>query len=95
MDKTKRQKRIIQKKRNLKKWIKREKIKKKVWNWGDTTGNFSLNESDWRRVKSNANHGKRCSCDGCGNQRHAFGRTNPTMQEKKEKYRYDDYFDGI
>lgn len=37
-----------------------------------------------------------CSCDGCGNQRHCWGRTNLTMAELRakdaEKDQWVDYF---
>lgn len=94
MDKTKRQKRIIQKKRNVKKWMKREQERKILWT-KVTDLPVVFTEEDQLRAKINANHGKRCSCDGCGNQRRAFGRNNLTQQEKKEECRYNDWFDGF
>ena len=90
MDKSKRQKRIVQKSRNLKKWIKREKVKKKMWD----NSTAPLSDSEERRVRINANHGKRCSCPMCGNPR-KFSRDNLTIQEKKQNDIFtDDYFDA-
>lgn len=94
MDKVKRQKRIIQKKRNLKKWLKREHTKKILWSTFPDKPT-TLTDEDRLRASINANHGKRCSCNGCGNQRRAFGRNNLTQQEKKEECRYNDWFDGF
>jgi hypothetical protein len=92
MDKTKRQKRIVQKKRNLKKWIKREEVRKTMWASGPTSSKI-LSEDDERRARSLANHGKRCSCHMCGNPRKHFKESS--MQEKKADDEFtDDYFGG-
>lgn len=90
MDKNKRQKRIVQKKRNLKKWIDREQVKKKMW----SNSTAPLSDSEERSARINANHGKRCSCPMCGNPR-KFKSTNLTMQEKKSNEKHTvDYFDS-
>lgn len=92
MDKTKRQKRIVQKKRNLNKWIKREVDKRILW---DAVGTSSFSDEEVaRRASINANHGKRCSCSGCGNPRR-HGRKPVTMQEKKKNSGWLDWFDGF
>jgi len=60
-----------------------------MWN----NSNAPLTEGEERRAKTNANHGKRCSCDMCGNPRRG-PRKELTMQEIKNDDRYtDDYFD--
>lgn len=79
MDKWKRQKRLIQKIRNLSKWMRRERVKAK--RSGDR---FTI--EDEKRARIEANHGKRCSCHMCGNPRHSgfnkgIGRL--TLQERK------------
>lgn len=85
MDKGKRQQRLIQKVRNLTKWLKRERVKAK------RSGVRFTNE--WEKdAHIEANHGKRCSCHMCCNPRHSGfnkGTGRLTLQERKahEKYR--------
>jgi hypothetical protein len=61
--------------------------------WALPRGSSITDEEFDRRARINANHGKRCSCSGCGNPRR-HGRKPVTMQEKKENEKYTtDYFD--
>lgn len=89
MDKGKRQKRLIQKVRNLSKWLKRERVKAK-----QSGVRFTVeNEKD---AHIEANHGKRCSCDMCCNPRHSRfnkGTGRLTLQERKADERVYDEFD--
>lgn len=79
MDKWKRQKRLIQKVRNLSKWMRREISKAK-----ESGVRFTV--EDEKRARIEANHGKRCSCHMCGNPRHSGfnkGTGRLTLQERK------------
>lgn len=79
MDKGKRQKRLIQKVRNLNKWLRRERVKAK-----EEGRRFT--EEDEKRARIEANHGKRCSCYMCMNPRRSkfLGKSyRLTLQERK------------
>ena len=78
MDKGKRQKRLIQKVRNLTKWMKRERVKAK-----ESGERFT--RVDEKRAHKEANHGKLCSCNMCRNPRHNewSKRERLTIQERK------------
>jgi len=79
-NKEKRGKRIDEKKRNLKKWLRVIKD----WYWFDNTP-----ESDkLYHARKYASHGKLCSCDGCCNPRRSgYNKTREklTMQERRFK----------
>lgn len=79
MDKGKRQQRLIQKVRNISKWMRRERVKAKV-----SGVRFTTNDEKIAHIK--ANHGKTCSCDMCCNPRHSGfnkGTGRLTLQERK------------
>jgi len=79
MDKGKRQKRLIQKVRNLSKWMRRERVKAK-----ESGVRFTVEDEKYARIQ--ANHGKTCSCDMCCNPRHSKfhkGTGRLTLQERK------------
>ncbi len=79
MDKGKRQKRLIQKIRNLSKWMRRERVKAK-----EIGVRFTV--EDEKRARIEANHGKLCSCHMCRNPRHSGfnkGTGRLTLQERK------------
>lgn len=93
MDKQKRQKRLIQKIRNLNKWMKREKVKAK-----EIGERFTI--EDEKKAHKEANHGKLCSCHMCRNPRHSKfyrGLNRLTIQERKanevSKDDYEEYSD--
>lgn len=85
MDKGKRQQRLIQKVRNLNKWLKRERVRAK-----------ELGErfTHWyeHRAHKEANHGKLCSCHMCRNPRHSnWAKTERlTIQERKANEKFYD-----
>lgn len=84
MDKGKRQQRLIQKVRNISKWLKREKVKAK------RSGERFTEEVE-KRAHIEANHGKRCSCDMCCNPRHSNfhkGTGRLTLQERKANEKF-------
>lgn len=86
MDKWKRQKRLIQKVRNLSKWMRREISKAK-----ESGVRFTV--EDEKRARIEANHGKRCSCHMCGNPRHSGfnkGTGRLTLQERKANEKAND-----
>jgi hypothetical protein len=79
MDKGKRQQRLIQKVRNISKWMRRQRVKAK-----ESGVRFTVEEE--KRAHIQANHGKRCSCDMCCNPRHSNYTKGPkrlTLQERK------------
>lgn len=79
MDKGKRQQRLIQKVRNLQKWLKRERVKAK-----ESGERFTI--EDEKKAHKEANHGKLCSCHMCRNPRHSKfyrGLNRLTIQERK------------
>lgn len=84
MNKEKRQKRFQQKERNLHKWNKR--IEQRV-HW---EGRNILDEHDEKVARIYANHGKLCSCAGCGNPRRHF--SERTIQERKNEEMYGDRY---
>lgn len=89
MDKGKRQQRLIQKVRNLSKWMRRERVKAK-----ESGERFTI-ESE-KRAKIEANHGKRCSCHMCCNPRHSGFNKGPgrlTLQERKANEKANEWFD--
>jgi len=82
--KEKRGKRIDEKKRNLKRWVRVVKD----WYWSDKTTEAEKVE----HARKYANHGKLCSCDGCCNPRRSGynkKREKLTIQER----RFDEYTD--
>lgn len=84
MDKGKRQQRLIQKVRNLSKWLKRERVKAK-----EEGRRFTI--EDERKAHIEANHGKRCSCHMCRNPRHSKfyrGFNRLTIQERKSDEKF-------
>ena len=86
MDKGKRRQRLIQKVRNLNKWMKRERVKAKESGVRFTT-------EDERSAHIEANHGKRCSCHMCMNPRHNkfLSKTSRlTIQERKADEKFHD-----
>lgn len=86
MDKGKRQKRLIQKVRNLAKWLKRERVKAK-------RSGVRFGIQDEKNAHIEANHGKRCSCDMCCNPRHSGfhkGTGRLTLQERKANEKVHD-----
>lgn len=79
MDKGKRQKRLIQKVRNLSKWMRRKRVKAR-----ESGVRFTIEDEKIARIE--ANHGKRCSCHMCCNPRHSGfnkGTGRLTLQERK------------
>lgn len=89
MDKAKRGKRIMQKVRNLSKWMKRERVKVKV-----SGERFTIQNEKNAHIE--ANHGKRCSCDMCCNPRHSGfykGTGRLTIQERKANEKANERFD--
>ena len=85
MDKGKRQQRLIQKVRNLNKWMKRERVKAKV-------SGERFTKIDERRAHKEANHGKLCSCEMCCNPRHSnwVKSERLTIQERKANEKFHD-----
>jgi hypothetical protein len=86
MDKGKRQKRLIQKVRNIAKWLKRERVKAK-----EEGRRFTVEDEKDAHIE--ANHGKRCSCDMCCNPRHSRfhkGAGRLTLQERKANEKVHD-----
>jgi hypothetical protein len=86
MDKGKRQKRLIQKVRNLSKWMRREKVKAK-----ESGVRFDGESEKVARIE--ANHGKLCSCHMCCNPRHSGfskGQQRLTLQERKANEKAND-----
>lgn len=84
MDKRKRQQRLIQKVRNLSKWLKRERVKAKR-----AGSRFTI--EDEKQAHIEANHGKRCSCHMCMNPRHNLyhkGESRLTIQERKSNEKF-------
>ena len=89
MDKGKRQQRLIQKVRNLSKWMRRERVKAKV-----SGERFTIEDEKTARIE--ANHGKLCSCHMCCNPRHSRfnkGTGRLTLQERKANEKANDEFD--
>jgi len=89
MDKGKRQKRLIQKVRNVAKWMRREISKAK-----ESGVRFTREEE--KRAHIEANHGKTCSCDMCCNPRHSNfnkGTGRLTLQERKANEKAHDRYD--
>lgn len=88
MDKGKRQKRLIQKVRNLQKWMKRERVKAK-----ESGERFS--RRDERVAHMEANHGKLCSCNMCCNpRRNEWAKSERlTLQERKANEKFHDEFE--
>lgn len=93
MDKRKRQQRLIQKVRNLQKWLRRERVKAK-------RSGERFSQRDERVAHMEANHGKLCSCNMCCNPRHNEWNSKSsrlTLQERKayEKFKasYEEYPD--
>ena len=84
MNKEKRQKRFLQKERNLHKWTKR--IEQRV-HW---EGRNILDEDDEKIAHIYANHGKLCSCHMCGNPRKHWN--EKTIQERKHEEMYGDRY---
>jgi hypothetical protein len=88
MDKGKRQKRLIQKVRNVAKWMRREISKAKE-------EGVRFTEAREKIAKKEANHGKLCSCDAfsCSNERHnrfRKGKNTLTLPERKANERFND-----
>lgn len=88
MDKGKRQQRLIQKVRNLNKWLRRERVKAKE-------EGVRFTESREKVAKKEANHGKLCSCQAfsCGNPRHhLYSKASQrlTLQERKANEKFHD-----
>jgi hypothetical protein len=88
MDKGKRQQRLIQKVRNISKWMRRERVKAK-----DEGRRFTI--EDERKAHIEANHGKLCSCQMCRNPRRSKfyrGLNRLTLQERKaNEEAYDEF----
>ena len=84
MNKEKRQKRFLQKERNVDKWMKRQ-LEKAHW-----AGRGILDERDERVAHILANHGKVCSCYMCGNPRKHWN--EKTIQERKVEEMYGDRY---
>lgn len=84
MNKEKRQKRFLQKERNVDKWMKRQ-LEKAHW-----AGRGILDERDERSAHILANHGKVCSCHMCGNPRKHWN--EKTIQERKVEEMYGDRY---
>ena len=86
MDKGKRQKRLIQKVRNVAKWMRREISK------ANRVGErFTKDHEKVARIE--ANHGKLCSCHMCCNPRHSGfhkGTGRLTLQERKANEKAND-----
>ena len=81
MDKGKRQQRLIQKVRNLSKWLKRERVKAK-------RSGVRFTEDHEKIARIEANHGKLCSCHMCRNPRTSDwtkGKEKLTLQEHKTR----------
>jgi hypothetical protein len=91
MDKGKRQKRLIQKVRNVAKWLRRERVKAKE-------EGVRFSDKREKRAKKEANHGKLCSCNSfsCGNPRRNIyikGQGRLTLPERKENERFHEQYD--
>lgn len=88
MDKGKRQQRLIQKVRNLNKWLKRERVKAK-----ESGTRFTI--EDEKKAHIEANHGKLCSCQMCCNPRHSNWAKSErlTIQERKANEKFHDELD--
>ena len=87
MDKGKRQQRLIQKVRNISKWMRRERVKAK-----EEGRRFTV--EDEKRAHKEANHGKLCSCDSCCNPRRSVWKREGrlTLQERKANEKaYDEF----
>jgi len=84
-EKSKRQRRFLEKETNVKRWNK--KLRSNNW-IDDTTPPDVANKN----IKRHVNHGKLCSCWMCGNPRKYHNEL--TMQEIKFKLKEDDY-EGI
>lgn len=84
MNKEKRQKRFLQKERNVSKWMKRQ-LQKVHWE-----GRGILDEHDEKVANIYANHGKVCSCHMCGNPRKHWN--EKTIQERKVEEMYGDRY---
>lgn len=90
MDKGKRQQRLIQKVRNISKWMRRERVKAK-----DSGVRFTIEDEKIARIK--ANHGKLCSCHMCRNPRHSRffkGQQRLTLQERKANEKAHEKYDN-
>ena len=74
----KRRKRLLQKERNLNRWI--HKVRQEV-------DSVHLSEDEERYARILATHGRLCSCELCGNPRRHFKEI--TIQEKKAAERAD------
>jgi hypothetical protein len=89
MDKGKRQQRLIQKVRNLSKWLKRERVK------ANRSG-VRFTVEDEKNAHIEANHGKRCSCHMCCNPRRSRfnkGTGRLTLQERKADEKANDGYE--
>ncbi len=91
MDKSRRQKRFEQKHRNKVKWRKRVENHAKVL--GEDPSMVQNREWVEHQIHLLTNHGKLCSCYGCGNARRHTGER--TMQEKRIEEKYGDYYGKI
>ncbi len=84
MDKARRQKRFEQKYRNKTKWRKRVENQAKVL----AEDPSMVQHREWmeHQIHLLTNHGKLCSCYGCGNPRRHHGER--TIQERKHEVMY-------